>query len=421
MLGKVLLIAPLRVCYMVWPAEIEKWLDFNGLKWTILHGKDKEECLNLDADIFLINPEGLDWLIGGKRLAQIKINRLVIDESSGFKHTKTKRFKLIKSILGQMRSRWCLTGSPAPNGYLDLFGQIYIMDLGNALGRYITVYKNTYFFPSGFGGYTWRLQPGAENKIQERIAPLVKVLDGETLLELPQIVNSTIYVELPKEARKAYSEMETLMLTKILGDDTITAASAAAASLKCRQIANGGIYKNEKDGLLLKSSGWVDLHHEKVNAVQERIDECQGRPAMVVYEFEHDLNRLLEKFGPTDYIGGGVSPQKSKLIGDQWNKGLIDKLFVQPASIAYGANLQGGPGNRIIFHSLIWNWEHYYQLIRRLRRQGSAHKRIFVDHIVAKGTVDEIILPVCLHKGKVEGGLKKALREYAERKLRSGS
>lgn len=420
MLGKVLIVAPLRVCYMVWPAEIAKWSDFNGFSYTILHGPDKDDNLTLDKDIYLINPDGLPWLMEGKKFRNLKISRLIVDESSYFKHTKTKRFKLLKPALERMQSRWCLTGSPAPNGYLDLFGQVYIMDLGNALGRYITHYKNTYFYPTGFGGYTWVPQPDAEKRIQDKLRPLVKILDGEELLELPKVVNRIVKVQLPPEARKAYAEMELLMLTKLAGEDTITAASAAAASLKCRQIANGGLYKMERDNVLVEKDSWINLHYEKAKAVEEIINELQGRPAMVAYDFNHDLARLREVLGKgIPHIGGGVSPKRSGEIAALWNKGDIPVLPVHPQAVAHGLNLQSGPGNRLIFHSLIWNWEYYFQLIKRLQRQGSKHKHIFVDHIIAENTIDEIMYSVLVMKGRTERSLLSALKQYSEIKLRS--
>lgn len=418
-LGKVLIIAPLRVCYMVWPNEISKWKDFSGFTYQILHGSNKEEALHKDADLYIINPDGLPWLMENKRLELLEISRLVVDESSYFKHTGTRRFKLLKPHLCKFRSRWILTGSPAPNGYLDLFGQVYIMDLGNSLGRFITHYKSTYFYPSGYGGYTWVLQPDAEKRVQERIKPLIKILDGEELLELPEIVNRVVEVELPKAARKAYLEMEILMLTQ-LDKETVTAASAAAASLKCRQIANGGLYREDRYNVAKESDGWVDLHMEKAEAVKEIIEEVQGHPVMVAYDFNHDLNRLRKALGKTvPHIGGGVSPKLSATLAEHWNSGDLPVLLVHPAAVAHGLNLQSGPGNRIIFHSLVWNWEYYYQLVRRLRRQGSKHKRIFVDHIIAKDTIDWPMYKILTKKGVTERSLLGGLKEYAETKLRS--
>lgn len=418
-LGKVLIIAPLRVCYMVWPAEIQKWSDFNGFTTEILHGSKKDIGLYKEADIYLINPDGLPWLMENNNFRRLGVERLVVDESSYFKHTNTRRFKLLKPALEKMRSRWILTGSPAPNGYLDLFGQVYIMDLGSSLGRYITHFKSTYFYPTGYGGYTWSLQPGADKRIQEKIKPLIKILDADELLELPEIVNSIIEVQLPKPARKVYTEMEILMLTELSGE-TITAASAAAASIKCRQIANGGLYKEDRENVAKQSDSWAHIHDEKAEAVKEIVQELQGQPVMVAYEFNHDLFRLKQALGKTvPHIGGGVSPRASNELTNAWNGGQLPVLLVHPQAVAHGLNLQSGPGNRIIFHSLIWNWEYYFQLIKRLQRQGSKHKRIFVDHIIAKDTIDEVMYKIVTKKGVTERGLMAGLKDWCETKRRS--
>ena len=405
-----LIVAPLRVCHMVWPAEIEKWADFNGLTYTILHGGDKDGNLQKKCDIYIINPDGLPWLMAADRFRRLKIDRLVVDESSYFKHTKTQRFKLLKPALRQMRSRWILTGSPASNGYLDLFGQVYIMDLGGALGQYITHYKNQFFYPSGFGGYTWLLQPEADKKIQEKLKPYIRRLDADDLLQLPDVVMNPIYIDLPPAARKAYKQMDILMMAELEGKEMITAETAAAASIKCRQIANGGLYRAERDNVAIESDGWVDIHYAKADAVEELLEGLQGQPAMVAYEFQHDLARLKKQLGKaTPHIGGGVPIKASIALGTAWNAKQLPSLLVQPASVAHGLNLQGG-GNHLIWHSLTFNWEHWDQLIRRLRRQGSKYKQIFVYPIIARQTVDEWMFDSCMKKGKIERNFLDALK-----------
>ena len=397
-----LIVAPLRVCHMVWPAEIAKWAEFNGLTYTILHGDDKDDKLKEKVDIYIINPDGLPWLVASDGFKKLKIDRLVVDESSYFKHTKTKRFKLLKPALRQMRSRWILTGSPAANGYLDLFGQVYIMDAGAALGAYITHYKNQFFYPSGFGGYTYLLQPGADKRIQEKLKPYIRRLDADDLLQLPDVVMCPIYVDLPPAARKVYKQMDVLMMAELESKEMITAETAAAASIKCRQIANGGLYRAERDNVAIESDGWVDIHIAKAEAVEELLEGLQGQPAMVAYEFNHDLARLKKQLGKaTPHIGGGVPIKASIALGTAWNAKQLPTLLVQPASVAHGLNLQGG-GNHLIWHSLTFNWEHWDQLIRRLRRQGSKYKQIFVYPIIARKTVDEWMFETCMKKGAVE-------------------
>lgn len=405
MINKVLIVAPLRVCYMVWPKEVAKWKDFDGLTTIILHGKDKERNLLKEADIYLINPEGLQWFLtpGIDGMKRLKPDMLVIDESSKFKAASTKRFKMLKPVLPNFRRRYILTGSPSPNGMMDLFSQIFILDGGAALGRFITHYRNQFFYPTGFGGYEWKLQEGAEKKIQERIKPLVLRLEAKDYLELPQLVENNIYVELPKQAREAYKQMEDDLFTGLKNGDVV-AANAAAASMKCSQIANGGVYGEDRE--------IHHLHMEKAEAVKDLVEELQGTPALIAYDFEHDLERLLKVLGKnTPYIGGGVSPKRAAAIEAAWNNGELSVLLGHPASIAHGLNLQNA-GNHVIWHSLTWNFEHYDQFIKRILRQGSKHKKVFVHHIIAENTVDVAKLTALKFKDHSQRSLLAGLKEY---------
>lgn len=407
MIGCGLVIAPLRVCYSVWPKEAKKWKDFNDLKIQILHGKDKEKNLDKDADLYLINPEGLPWLLKHPKFKKkFSGQALIMDESSKFKDTSTKRFKLLRPVLEKFSRRYILTGSPAPNGLLDLFGQIYILDLGHALGRYITHFRSKYFYPTGFGGYEWKLQQGADKLIQEQIRPLTLRLDADDYLELPELIVNPIYVDLPDEAWAQYKEMEDELIVAIERGD-IVAASAAVASGKCSQIANGGIY--DADGKA------HFIHDAKSEAVRDLVAELNGSPALMAYEYGHDLERLRTVFGKdVPYIGGGVTPKKSSAIEEAWNRGELPLLLGQPASIAHGLNLQNA-GNHVIWHSLTWNFEHYDQFIRRVRRQGNKHNKVFVHHIIARNTVDELKLMALNRKFRTQKDLFDALNNFLKR------
>lgn len=406
LVNKVLIIAPLRVCYLVWPKEASKWKDFDHLTVQILHGKDKVKNLHKDADIYLINPEGLPWLLKHD-LKKLDFNMLIIDESSKFKASNTQRFKLLKPALNLFRRRYILTGTPSPNGMMDLFSQIYILDQGASLGKYITHYRNTYFYPSGFGGYEWKLQEGAEKKIQHAIKPLVLRMESKDYLELPELIENNIYVELPPFAREAYKEMEDELFIAVNNGD-IVAANAAAASMKCRQIANGGVYGEDEN----MARQTFHLYMDKAEAVKDLIDELQGTPALVAYDFEHDLERLLKVLGKnTPYIGGGVSPKRSAAIEKAWNAGEIPVLLGHPASVAHGLNLQNA-GNHVIWHSLTWNFEHYDQFNKRILRQGSKHKKVFVHHIIADNTVDIAVLTALKFKDKTQKSLLDGLKDY---------
>ena len=399
----------------------------------ILHGQDKEAALSRDADIYLINPEGLQWLFGVtkekidgrkkvvlkydlKRFKNLKIDTLIIDEISKFKNASSDRFQILKPLLEKFDRRWGLTGSPAPNGLLDLFGILYIIDLGRALGPYITHYRASYFSPTGYGGYTWVLQPKAEELIYKRIAPCIFRLSDKDYVKLPKLIPNVIKIELPPKVRKIYDELEEEFLSEIDGD-IITAVNAGAASIKCRQVANGGLFLAQlvdEQGRKASKREWIDLHNEKIDAVSDLLDELNGAPAIITYDFEHDLARLLKAFGKDSaVIGGGVSAKKSDLIVDAWNRGELPRLFGHPAAMGHGLNMQDGNAQHIIWHSLTWDFELYDQLIRRLLRSGNKAEHIFVHHIVAKDTIDEAMLLALKRKKRTQSALLDALKEYS--------
>jgi SNF2 family DNA or RNA helicase len=402
---KMLVIAPLRPALSTWPAELRKWDEFGHLTLRVLHGTEKEaDLFDPDVDIHVINPEGLPWLT--RALAQASgwpWEMLVVDESTRFKNARSLRFKLLKPMLTRFRRRYILTGSPAPNGLLDLFGQIYLLDLGNALGRFITHYRLNYFNQSGYKGYEWTPQPGAAERIYKKIQPLAVRMAGTDYLELPPLIDRTIEVELPAPAMSTYRQMEVMMIAALKDEQAVLAANAAAATNKCRQIANGGIYH---DG----GKEWTNLHDAKADAVEELVEELSGKPALVAYEYQHDLERLQKKFPNAPHIGGGVPPKKFKEIEAAWNRGDIPVLLAQPQSVAHGLNLQG-TGAAVIWHSIPWDLEIYEQFVRRVWRQGQV-ERVFNYHIVAKDTVDEIVMKTLAGKDKEQRALLLALRDY---------
>jgi SNF2 family DNA or RNA helicase len=398
-------IAPMRVMHSVWPGEAAKWEEFKGLKIGVLHGAKKEETLHdPEVDIHIINPEGLPWLIDN--LGTMPWDMLVVDESTRFKHTNTKRFKLLKKILPKFKRRVILTGSPAPNGLLDLFGQVYILDGGAALGQFITHYRMMYFSNPDGQGWKWVPRGGAPDAIYRKLAPLAVRMSAEEYLKLPELIMNKVEVELPDKARKAYDQMENLMITSV-AKDTIVAANAAAVSSKCRQIANGGIYHEGGEE-------WTNLHEAKLDAVEEIIEELQGKPALVAYEFAHDLARLRTRYPDAPHIGGGVTPARFREIEAAWNRGDVPVLLAQPQSVAHGLNLQGTSAT-VIWHSITWNLEDYEQFIRRVWRQGQK-ERVIVHHIVAKKTIDEVIMGMLKSKDRTQRALLTALRNYAKEK-----
>lgn len=427
---KALVIAPLRPCYLVWPKETRKWLDFNHFKWTVLHGPDKDKALaqGMDDDLHFINPEGLDWLLAAdktkglsgrtrvkvdvRRFKELGYDTLIVDELSKFKSTSTARFKSIVPILGafQWRSGW--TGSPAANGLMGLFGQTFVLDQGRTFGPYITKFRNEYF-NQGYDGFSWDIKPDGEERIFKAIKPLMIRMDSRDYLELPKLVNNFINVDLPKEARRVYDELDKDLLTKI-EERTIIADNAGVASGKCRQVANGGLYLDAETKDLLKAPktdrDWVLLHNEKTDALGDLIDELQGSPLLVAYDFNHDLERLKTRFGKDlPYIGKGVPMKRTVWLEDQWNKGKLPFLLAHPQSAAHGLNLQER-GKDVCWHSLTWDFELYDQFIQRVLRQGNSEDRVTVHHIIAKDTIDEDILVSLAAKEKGQNRLFDALK-----------
>ena len=398
-----LVICPLRPLYETWPAECAKWNDFNELKISILHGEDKEKNLKKEADIYLINPEGLKWLGASINWS---FDMLVVDESTRFKNNKSKRFLTLKKHLSNFKRRYILTGTPAPNGLIDLWAQIFILDGGNALGRYVTHYRRNYFYPlvaNGMTVYKWGLAAGSESIIQEKIKPITVRLDQKDYLKLPKLIIQDLYVDLPKSAMKIYSEMETHFITELKKTKVVTAVNTAAMTNKIRQIANGGLYtSNKKD--------WENIHNEKSKLTYDLVSELSGQRVLISYDFAHDRERLMKELKGFDpnYIGGGVNVKTASKHIKKWNEGINPVLLGHPASVSHGLNLQAG--SHIIFHSLTWNLEDYDQFIKRLWRQGQK-KPVFVYRIIARGTIDEVVASALAGKAKTQESLLDGLKK----------
>lgn len=436
---KTLIIAPLRVCQLVWPVERDKWKDFSGLRIEVLHGPDKDKALRRDADIYVINPEGLDWLLGTEKSKSIVRRRnfltgevvdstktavkvdvrafkklgfdtLIIDELTRFKSASSLRFKALIQVHKTFGRRWGLTGSPAANGLLDLFGQFYILDEGRSLGKYVTHYRNKYF--NRVNTFAWAPMPGAEEHIYKAIEPLSLRMAAK---DLPELVYNTIKLELPELARQVYDALEEDLMVMI-DNKRVVAANAAVMSGKCRQVANGGLYADPelvtKDFKLPKAKrDWWDLHTEKVDAIESLVEELQGSPLLVAYEFNHDLARIQAKFGKdVPYIGKGVSLKRAKELVNLWNAGKLPLLFGNPQAMGHGLNMQE-VGRHVVWHSLTWDYELYDQFIRRVLRQGNKHSSVVVHHLVMRNTIDEAVLLATKRKGRGQQALFDALIE----------
>lgn len=399
--NKMLVIAPLRPCYSVWPKEVQKWSEFRDFSVGILHGAKKAKVLEEEHDIYVINPEGIRWLFLHLK-GKWPFEMLVVDESSKFKSTNTQRFKTIRPYLHKFQRRYILTGSPATNSLLDLFGQVYVMDSGKTLGAYVTGFRTKFFFQTGFGGYDWKLKPGADEEIYAHLAPSVLRMSATDYLELPELVVEDIEVTLPPKAKAIYDQLEE-SLRLDFAEGKVLAENAAVAAMKCRQIANGGVY--------IEGGEHKHIHDAKIEAVGDLMEELEGQPALIAYEFKHDLERLRKLLGQnTPYIGGGVSGKAADRIVDAWNRGELRALLGHPKSMSHGLNMQEA-GRAVIWHSLPWSLEEYDQFIRRIWRQGQKG-RVFVYRIIAKDTIDEAVVKALSRKNKTQNALFAALKEY---------
>lgn len=430
---KLIVIAKLRIVHTVWPKEIKKWgFDF---KVNILHGGKKEQNFADDADVYLINNEGLPWL--HSKLKSIPQRRrfdqstmLVVDESTAFKNTKSQRFRRLKPLLKLFYKRVIMTGSPAPNGLVQLYGQIYILDMGASLGETKSSFLVEYFYPSGYMGYQWLLQEGARERIYNALKNVV-IRFGKDELDLPPLIHNPVTVELPSRARKIYKDLETDFIAEV-ENGIVTAANAGVATGKLRQVASGYLWvetspsqepyephtsppkphsRRGTDGVDKKSLIRVaeTVHEAKLEALLGLVAELQGSPCLVAYQYNHELAALKEALPDTPHIGGGVSTKEGIRIEDEWNKGNLPVLLGQIDSIAHGLNLQESGTDLVIF-TMTWDLEIYEQVIQRLWRQGQKNA-VTVHHLIAEDTIDEIMLDIIDLKDLEQSMLLEAL-EY---------
>jgi len=403
---KMLVVAPLRPVYAVWPVEAKKWEQFNQYSIGVLHGGNKDKTLNKNLDIYVVNFEGLRWLSTKLNGKPWPFEILVIDEISYLKNTQTQRFKSLKPLLNEFDRRWGLTGSPAPNSLLDIFGPQYVIDQGATFGPFISKFRTEYFYPSGYGGYEWKIQPDGEQRIYQKLGDKVLRMAALDHLDLPELGYNDIQVDLPEGARAIYDDFEK-KLTIELDTGNVTAVNAAVAVMKGQQLANGGSYL---DG---EAREFTHIHSAKTEAVFDLVEELSGQPCVIGYHFAHDLDRLKQAFPTAPIIGSGVVGNKLDSIIADWNAGKIPVLLAHPMSAGHGLNLQGA-GHAVIWYSLTWSLEVYEQFIRRLWRQGQKN-HIMVHHIIARNTVDEAIMLAIRRKDKTQQNLLNAVRDYIKR------
>ena len=393
---RVLVTAPLRVALTTWPDEIKRWAHLRHLTARVIQGTPTQRAriVRTDrSDIHLINRELVPWLIEQMQLpAFCPYDTLVIDESSSFKDQSTKRFKSLRRLTRSINRVIELTGTPAPNGLLGLWAQIFLLDQGERLGRTWTGFRETYFTPD-YHGYKWTPREGTDTRIQNKLKDICLTLSAEDYLKMPDRIDRTVSVALPDEARPMYAALEREFLLE-LQNDVVEAATAAVLTNKLLQFANGALYTGP-------NGAYTEVHDAKLDALEDLIEAAQG-PVLVAYNFKSDVERIKARFPKAEPIGKDPATIK------RWNAGKIPILLAHPASAGHGLNLQAG-GATIIWFGLNWSLELYQQFNARLHRQGQT-RPVIVHHIVTADTVDETVVQALSGKHTTQKALIDALK-----------
>lgn len=407
---KVLIVAPKRVAEMTWGDEIENWAHIRHLRLSVIKGtaKQREIAARVEADVYTVSRDNLVWLLQMWGGSKVPYDMLVLDELSSFKNHQSKRFKAAKIIRRSVSRVVGLTGTPAPNGLIDLWAQMYLVDGGQRLGKTITDYRANYFRPGARnGGIVYEYKPLAttEAVLGEKIADITLSMKALDFLDMPELTYVNNYVELSTKVKKMYDKFEEEQVLQLLRDSNydyaeITALSAAALSNKLLQFAGGSVYDADRNVRA--------VHDEKLEALVEMIEAANGSPVLVAYNFQHEKARILEAlkgFG-SEALDGVESVRR-------WNAGEIPVLVAHPASAGHGLNMQKG-GNRIIWYGTTWSLELYQQFNARLWRQGQKNS-VFIHHIVAKGTIDDRVISALSGKADTQNGLMNMVKELIKK------
>lgn len=399
---KPLVIAPLRVAENVWDAEAKKWDHLKHLRVSKVLGSKEEriQALNTAADIYVINRENTKWLVDYYK-KDWPFDMVVIDELSSFKSHKAQRFKALRKVRPFCKRVVGLTGTPAPNGLIDLWPQVYLLDSGERLGKTITGYRERYFLPDKRNHnviFTYKPKEGAEEAIYNKLSDICISMKSGDYLNIPECIDNIVPVTLPSQAMKQYRQLERDLLLPLLDSDVV-AGSAAVLTNKLLQITGGAVYDEE--------GGVQVLHDEKIKTLEDLIEAANGKPVLIYYAYRHERERIQKRFDCRVL-------DKPKDIED-WNKGEIPVMLAHPASAGHGLNLQAG-GSTIIWFGLPWSLELYQQANARIHRQGQRNV-VVVHHLVARGTIDEDVMQVLKNKEAGQDALLDAMKARIYREV----
>ena len=416
---KALVIAPKNVAQNVWAQECLKWDHTKNIRCSVVLGtlKQRQAALKKDADLYIINRENVVWLLEELGGDLSMFDMVIIDELSSFKSASSKRWKALKKAIQKVRYVLGLTGTPAPNSYLDLWPQVFLLDGGDRLGKRITDYRMRYFTMGAHKGhivYEWKLRIGAQDAINRKLSDLCLSMSAEDWLSLPPIIYNTIPVQMDSAGRKTYNQFKRDKVIPLMQADSgiqmldatkaeevermtsaIMADTAAVVGGKLLQMANGSVYDDGKQV--------IPIHDAKLDALAELVDINDGNNLLVFYAYQHDKERILERFpharefsGPDDVV--------------DWNNGKIPMLLCHPASTGHGLNLQQG-GHIIVWFGLTWSLELYQQANARLPRPGQKES-VIIHHLVCKDTIDEQVMAALSGKNEGQKTLLNALKGY---------
>ena len=395
---RTLVIAPLRVARDTWPNEAKKWKHLSCLRLSVVIGNEKQriEALAKKAEVYVINRENVVWLVNN---CDWSFDLVVIDELSSFKAFSAKRFKALRKVRPKIKRMIGLTGTPSPNGLMDLWAEIGILDMGMRLGRYIGSYRERYFTPDKRNQYmifSYKPKPDAQTAIFEKISDITISMRSIDYLDMPECIYNRIEVVLDSKASSQYKKLKQDLILS-LKDTDIDAISAVGLSTKLLQMANGAVY--DEKGVA------QEIHQAKLDALEEVIEGANGKPVLVAYWFKHDLARLKKRF---DIVKLDTSEDIKR-----WNEGKIFLAAIHPASAGHGLNLQEG-GSVLVWFGLTWSLELYQQTNARLWRQGQKES-VIIHHIVTSGTIDERVLKALESKNSTQAALIEAVKAEVKR------
>lgn len=404
------MIAPKKVAESTWAREAEKWDHLQLLRISTVLGSaiKRVRALNTPADLYIINRENIPWLVEYYKNAW-PFDMVIIDEFSSFKNHNSKRFKSLKWVRPHIKRIVGLTGTPAPNGLLDLWAQVFLLDGGYRLGKTISGFRERYFEPDQRNRdrvFSYAPKNGGEEAIQKLIGDICVSMKAEDYLELPDLIFNTVPVVIDKKGQQSYEKLEKEMLLEV-DESTIDAGSAAVLTNKLLQLCNGAVYDEDRN--------IINIHDCKIEAFNELIEGLNGKPALVFYNFQHDKERIKKSLAKTNLR---VRELKTPQDETDWNNREIDILLAHPASAAYGLNLQRG-GNHVIWFGLNWSLELYQQANARLYRQGQTEK-VIVHHLTVAGGVDEDVAAALENKTSTQDQLMNALKARIE-KVKEGA